>query len=136
MTKLVDVEGIGPAHAAKLESIGIKTEKELLNEGAAPKGRKEIAEKSGISETLILKWINRVDLARVKGIGSEYADLLEACGVDTVAELGKCKPENLFEKMTEVNAAKKLVRILPTLSQVEDWAKQAKELPRIITYSI
>jgi predicted flap endonuclease-1-like 5' DNA nuclease len=134
MTKLVDVEGIGKAYAEKLEKAGIKTEEELLKEGATPKGRKGLAEKSGISDTLILKWVNRVDLSRVKGVGSEYADLLEASGVDTVVELGKRKPDNLLAKMQEVNTAKKLVRKMPVLTQVEDWVKQAASLPRILTY--
>jgi predicted flap endonuclease-1-like 5' DNA nuclease len=134
MTKLVDIEGVGPAYASKLEAAGVKDADALLKMGAAPKGRKELAQKSGVDETLILKWINRVDLARVKGIGSEYADLLEASGVDTVVELGNRKPENLVNKMAEVNEAKKLVRKLPTLTQVEDWVKQAKDLPRAISY--
>jgi predicted flap endonuclease-1-like 5' DNA nuclease len=134
MTKLVDIEGVGPAYAAKLEAIGITSTEMLLDEGCEPKGRKTIAEKSGISETLILEWVNRVDLARIKGVGSEYADLLEAAGVDTVVELGHRKPENLVAKMTEVNEAKKLVRKLPTQKQVEDWVEQAKNLPRKINY--
>jgi predicted flap endonuclease-1-like 5' DNA nuclease len=134
MTKLVDIEGVGPAYAAKLETAGVKDSEALLKMGATPKGRKELATKSGIDGTLILKWVNRVDLARVKGIGSEYADLLEAAGVDTVVELATRKPENLVAKMNEVNAAKKLVRKLPSLSQVEDWVKQAKGLPRAISY--
>ena len=83
---------------------------------------------------MILKWGIRVDLARVKGIGSEYADLLEASGVDTVVELAKRKPDNLLARMDEVNTAKKLVRKVPTLAQVEDWVKQAANLPREISY--
>lgn len=134
MTNIIDIEGVGPAYAAKLEKIGVKTTEALLKQGATPKGRKELAEKSGISDALILKWVNRADLDRVKGIGSEYADLLEAAGVDTVVELSKRKADNLVTKMTEVNEAKKLVRRLPTLSQVEDWVKQAKDLPRAISY--
>ena len=134
MTKLADLEGVGPTYASKLEAAGVKDTDMLLKMGAAPKGRKELAEKSGISEVLILKWVNRADLARVKGIGSEYADLLEVSGVDTVVELGNRKPENLVTKMGEVNEAKKLVRKLPTLTQVEDWVKQAKDLPRAVSY--
>jgi predicted flap endonuclease-1-like 5' DNA nuclease len=134
MTKLVDIEGVGPVYAGKLEKAGVATTEELLKVGATPKGRKEIAEKSGISETQVLEWVNRVDLARIKGVGSEYADLLEASGVDTVVELANRKPENLLAKMTEVNEAKKLVRKLPVLTQVQDWVKQAKDLPRAITY--
>jgi predicted flap endonuclease-1-like 5' DNA nuclease len=134
MTKLADIEGVGPAYAAKLEAAGVKDSENLLKLGGTPKGRKELADKSGISDALILKWVNRVDLSRVKGIGSEYADLLEAAGVDTVVELGTRKPDNLVAKMTQVNEAKQLVRKLPTLSQVEDWVKQAKDLPRAISY--
>jgi predicted flap endonuclease-1-like 5' DNA nuclease len=134
MTKLIDIEGVGPVYASKLEAVGVKDTDALLMLGATPKGRKELAEKSGVNETLILKWVNRVDLARVKGIGSEYADLLEASGVDTVVELGTRKPENLVKKMAEVNEAKNLVRKLPALTQVEDWVKQAKDLPRAVSY--
>lgn len=134
MTKITDVEGIGATYSAKLEKAEVKTVEHLLEVGATPKGRKELATKSGIDETLILKWVNRADLARLKGVGSEYADLLEFSGVDTVPELANRKPENLLAKMTEVNTAKKLVRKLPTLSQLEDWVKEAKALPKIITY--
>jgi predicted flap endonuclease-1-like 5' DNA nuclease len=93
-----------------------------------------LAEKTGIHEPLILKWVNRADLARIKGVGSEYADLLEESGVDTVVELGKRVPANLFKKMEEVNATKKLVRKLPVESQVLDWVEQAKKLERVVTY--
>ena len=102
--------------------------------GKTPKGRKEIAEKSGLSETLILKWVNPVDLFRIKGIGSEYADLLEAAGVETVPELAQRKAENLTPKLVAVNEEKKLVRKLPVQSQVEAWIEEAKKLPRVISY--
>ncbi len=134
MAKLADIEGIGEVYAKKLEEIGISSIEELLEKGSTRKGRKEIAEKSGISEKLILKWLNRADLARIKGISTQYADLLEIAGVDTVPELAQRNPENLLKKMTEINEKKKLVRKLPSLSQVEDWIAQAKELPRIINY--
>ncbi len=134
MPKVVDIEGVGPAYAAKLEAAGVKDTDMLLKMGATPKGRQELAEKSGITEKLILEWVNRVDLYRIKGIGSEYSDLLETAGVDTVVELGNRKPENLLAKMTEVNEAKHLVRKLPTLAQVQDWVKQAKALPRAVSY--
>ena len=132
MTKLADVEGIGPKYAEKLTDAGIRSCEHLLEEGGTKKGRKAIAEKSGISEKQILGWVNRADLTRIKGVGSEFADLLEAAGVDTVPELAQRKAANLHAKMTEVNEAKKLVRKLPTASQVEDWCKQAKDLPRAV----
>jgi len=134
MTKLIDIEGVGEAFAGKMKTAGVATIETLLKKGASPKGRKELAEKSGISEAKILEWVNHADLFRVKGVGSEYSDLLEAAGVDTVPELAQRKAENLFQKMTEVNQAKKLVRRLPVLSQVTDWIEQAKHLPRIIQY--
>ncbi|OGO36670.1 MAG: ferredoxin [Chloroflexi bacterium RBG_16_57_11] len=134
MTKLIDIEGIGPVYAAKLEGAGVGSAEALLEQGATPKGRKEIAEKSGISDGLILEWVNHVDLYRIRGIGSEYADLLEEAGVDTVPELAQRKPDNLLEKMTAVNAQKKLVRRLPVLSQVESWVEQAKKLERKVSY--
>lgn len=134
MAKIEDVEGIGPKFAEKLVKAGVKTTDGLLEAGASPKGRKELAEKTGIDEKTILEWVNHVDLYRIKGVGSEYADLLEEAGVDTVVELATRKPENLVKKMEEVNAAKKLVRRLPLLSQVEDWVEQAKKLDRVVKY--
>jgi len=134
MSKLVDVEGIGEAYAQKLQDAGIATTQALLEKGASPQGRKEIAEKTGISETLILEWVNHVDLFRIKGVGEEYADLLEAAGVDTVPELAQRNPENLHQKLVAVNQEKKLVRQLPNQAQVSDWIEQARQLPRVITY--
>jgi predicted flap endonuclease-1-like 5' DNA nuclease len=134
MTKLIVVEGIGEAYAQKLREAGIATVEALLAAGASPKGRQEIAEKTGIGHKLILEWVNRADLFRIKGIGEEYSDLLEAAGVDTVPELAQRNAENLFAKFGEVNEAEKLVRRLPTLAQVANWIDQAKALRRIVTY--
>ncbi|HOF60295.1 MAG TPA: DUF4332 domain-containing protein [Candidatus Latescibacteria bacterium] len=134
MANLVEVEGIGEAYAKKLAAAGIRTTDALLAKGATPEGRKEIAAKSGISAKMILEWVNHVDLFRIKGVGQEYADLLEAAGVDTVPELAQRKPGNLVEKMAEVNKKKKLVRQLPVETQVARWIAQAKELPRKIKY--
>jgi predicted flap endonuclease-1-like 5' DNA nuclease len=134
MTAIMDIEGIGETYAVKLKAAGINTVERLLETGATPKGRKELEEKSGVNGKLILEWVNRADLARIKGVGSEYADLLEAAGVDTVVELGNRKPENLYKKMVELNESKKLVRKLPTEAQVGDWVDQAKKLPRVISY--
>lgn len=132
--KLVEIEGIGPVNAEKLAAAGVSSLENLLETGCTPKGRKEIATKTGISETYILKWVNRADLFRVKGIGSEYGDLLEASGVDTVVELATRKAENLTQKMAEVNAEKTLVRQLPGEKQVEAWIQHAKTLPRAVSY--
>jgi predicted flap endonuclease-1-like 5' DNA nuclease len=131
---VVDVEGIGPAYAEKLQAAGVKTTDALLDRGATTKGREDLEAATGISHTLILKWINRADLYRIKGIGSEYSDLLEIAGVDTVPELAQRNAANLTETLAEANAARNLVRKLPTVEQVADWVEQAKKLPRVVTY--
>jgi predicted flap endonuclease-1-like 5' DNA nuclease len=133
-TELEYIEGIGPAYAQKLKEVGVNTPQQLLQWGATPRGRQAIAERSEISGKLILKWVNHIDLFRVKGIGSEYAELLEQSGVDTVVELATRNPANLYQTLVSVNEAKKLVRKLPVLSQVEDWVNQAKNLPRVVSY--
>jgi len=134
MAKLTTVEGIGERQAQKLADAGIGTTDALLAQGKTPQGRQEIAEKTGISEGLILDWLNRIDLFRVKGIGEEYSDLLESAGVDTVPELAQRNPENLYQTIMEVNSEKKLVRQPPGQRQVADWVEQAKQLPRVIEY--
>lgn len=134
MSNLDKIEGIGPAYMAKLKEAGISSTEQLLEKGATPAGRKELETASGISHTLILRWLNNADLFRVKGIGSEYADLLEAAGVNTIPELAQRNAENLAAKMAEINETKKLVRKVPTASQVTDWVAQAKALPRVLTY--
>lgn len=134
MPSIIDVEGIGEKYKVKLQEAGIRTTEKLLEVAATPKGRKEVAEKTGISEKLILEWVNLSDLFRIKGVGSEYSDLLEEAGVDTVVELGNRNPANLFKMLDESNAKKKLVRKLPTEEQVKDWVDQAKKLPRIVSY--
>jgi predicted flap endonuclease-1-like 5' DNA nuclease len=134
MAKLTEIEGVGQVYAQKLQEAGIGTTQALLEKGASPQGRQEIAEQTGISGTLILQWVNHVDLFRIKGVAEEYADLLEAAGVDTVPELAQRNPENLHQKLVEVNQEKRLVRQLPTQDQVSDWIEQARQLPRVITY--
>ena len=134
MTKLIKIEGIGETYEKKLNAVGLFSVEDLLEKGASPKGRKELAAKTGIGDALILKWTNRADLFRIKGIGEEYGDLLEAAGVDTVPELAQRKADNLYQKLVETNNAKKLVRKLPALSQVKNWIDQAKKLPRLMTY--
>jgi small subunit ribosomal protein S1 len=128
------IEGIGPAYAAKLNEIGVFTTDQLLEVGSTAKGREDLAEKSGISEKLILTWVNHCDLFRINGVGAQYAELLEASGVDTVVELAQRNPENLAAKLAEVNAEKNLVNRLPDEGSVGDWIEQAKSLPRAISY--
>jgi predicted flap endonuclease-1-like 5' DNA nuclease len=134
MAKIEDIEGIGPTYASKLGDAGIKTTDDLLEAGATSNGREELAETTGITEKLILEWVNLADLMRIKGVGEEYSDLLEEAGVDTVAELARRNAENLFAKICEVNEQKQLVRRPPTADQVAQWIAQAKTLPRKVTY--
>ena len=134
MARLVDIEGIGEKYVNKLREVGVRSVEDLLKMGAAPAGRKELAAKSGVKPELILEWVNHADLFRIKGVGSEYADLLEASGVDTVKELAQRSSANLYKKMDEVNQKKNLVQRLPTEKQIGDWVTQAKSLKRIITY--
>lgn len=134
MAKIADIEGIGPAYAEKLAQAGVKTVEGLLKAGATPKGRKDIAEASGLKEGLILDWTNMADLFRIKGVSSQYAELLKAAGVDTIKEMRNRNPENLHAKMAEVNAEKKLVRQLPSAAQVVAMVEQAKSLEPVITY--
>jgi len=133
-SKIIDIEGIGPVYAKKLNDNNIYTTMDLLMAGATPIQRKELSQKTEISDQLLLRWINMADLFRIKGVGEEYSDLLEASGVDTVVELSKRVPENLHTKMLEVNAEKNLVRRPPSLSEVTRWIQEAKKLPRKIDY--
>lgn len=134
MSKLSVIEGIGEALEVKLDSAGAKTVEQFLEMCSTKKGRSELADKTGISEKLILKWANHADLMRIDGIGGEYAELLESAGVDTVPELANRKAENLHNKMMEVNETRSLVRKLPSETQVVEWIKQAEALPRILNY--
>ena len=132
--KIIDIEGVGDVYAEKLQAAGIKKVSELLEKCAAPKGRKELAEATGISEKLILKWTNHADLFRINGVGPQFAELLEAAGVDTVKELKHRVPANLQAKLEEVNAEKNLVNRVPAVAEVEKMIAQAKELPAVMEY--
>ncbi|MEM7253295.1 MAG: DUF4332 domain-containing protein [Pseudomonadota bacterium] len=132
--KIEEIEGIGPAYGEKLDGVGIKTTDDLLKLCCDAKGRKKVAGDSGLTEKQLLKWANMADLMRVSGIGSEYSELLEAAGVDTVKELKMRNAENLAAKMAEVNEEKKLTRAVPSQSVVEGWVEQAKTMEPLITH--
>jgi predicted flap endonuclease-1-like 5' DNA nuclease len=134
MTKLTEIEGIGEVYSGKLKAVGIDTVEELLEAGVTPKGRQELEEKTGIGHKLILEWVNLADLMRIKGIGEEYADLLEEAGVDTVKELRNRNSDNLHAALLEINEQKRLVRQVPGRDQVANWIEQAKTLPPKVTY--
>lgn len=134
MAKIASIEGIGEKYGEQLEQAGVKTVEALLEVGATKRGRKEIAAKMNVSEKMILNWVNRADLFRIKGIGSQYADLLENAGVDSVPELAQRNPEHLLLKLQEVNEAKHLVRSMPYLKQVRKWVGRAQDLPKVVTH--
>jgi predicted flap endonuclease-1-like 5' DNA nuclease len=131
---ITDIEGIGPAYGEKLTAAGIKTVEDLLESGKSKAGRQKLAETTGIDEKRILEWVNMADLFRIKGISSQNAEILVAAGVDTVKELRNRVPANLHAKVVEVNEAKNLVRQVPSLSQVESFVEQAKELEPMVTH--
>ncbi|MGH8897976.1 MAG: DUF4332 domain-containing protein [Egibacteraceae bacterium] len=132
MTKLEAIEGIGSAYAAKLRSVGVGSVEGLLKAGRSRAGRSELAERAGLASDLILRWVNHADLFRIRGVAGEYAELLEAAGVDSVPELARRNPDKLAEALAQVNAERKLVRQIPSAKQVADWVSQAATLERAV----
>lgn len=132
--KIIDIEGIGPVYAEKLMAAGIDTDDKLLEKCCKPAGRKALAEETGISEKLILTWTNHTDLMRINGVGPQFAELLEAAGVDTVKEFRHRVAENLQPKLEEVNAAKNICNRIPVVAELQKMIDQAKELPPMMEY--
>lgn len=132
--KIEEIEGIGSVTGEKLRNAGITNTDKLLANSKTKKQRQQLADTSGISEKQILKFANMADLFRINGVGQEFAELLEAAGVDTVPELAQRNAENLSAKMEEVNNEKKLTRRNPSLKEVEKWVAEAKNLPRVLEY--
>jgi len=132
--KIIDIQGIGPVYAEKLVGIGIETVDQLLEKGADAKGRQAIEDATGIRHDLVLTWVNHADLFRVKGIGPQFAELLEAAGVDTVKELRNRNAANLAAKMAEVNEEKHLTRRTPVEKEVAKFIELAKELEPKVTH--
>jgi predicted RecB family nuclease len=134
MASIDTIEGISHKQATSLRKARIRTVEALLKKGSTRKGRRDVATATGVSEKLILEWVNRADLMRVRGVGEEYSDLLEAAGVDTVKELRRRNPANLLTSITEVNTRKLLVRRLPTEAMVQRWVEHAGKLDAIVKY--
>lgn len=132
--KIDEVEGIGPSYGEKLRAMGVADTDLLLEKGCTKDGRKAIAEATGIPEKIVLKWVNMADLFRIQGVGSEFAELLECAGVDTVKELRTRNAANLAQKCAEVNDEKKLTRRVPSEATVSDWVEQAKQLDPVVTH--
>jgi predicted flap endonuclease-1-like 5' DNA nuclease len=133
--KIIDIEGIGPTYAASLISAGVRTTESLLKKGATRKGREELAAACGMAPQKILEWVNRADLYRIKGIGSEYSDLLEMVGVDTVVELARRNAANLAAAFNKLLAERpNVVRRVPSEKVAAGWIMQARALPRAVEY--
>ena len=132
--KIIDIQGVGPVYAEKLVAAGVETVDQLLERGKTPKGRKELEETTGINGKLILTWVNHADLFRIKGVGPQFSELLEASGVDTVKEFQHRVAANLVAKMTEVNEEKHLTKVVPTEKMVQKMIDQAKVLPPVVKY--
>jgi predicted flap endonuclease-1-like 5' DNA nuclease len=133
--RIEEVEGIGPVYASKLEQAGVRSTDDLLEQGAKPSGRARLATETGIDGGLILEWVNHVDLMRIKGVGSEYSDLLEAAGVDSPAELARRNAANLATTFQEVDAARPdMVRRVPSESEIQGWIDQSKDLPKVVEH--
>ena len=136
MARITDIEGIGKENAHILQQFGINTTNNLLNVAFQRKGRKDLAEQTNISEKLILKWLNRADIMRIKGVGEEYSDLLEQAGVDTIKELRGRSINALYLKIVKLNEQNPLVKRLPSEADVADWIRQAQQLKTMINMTM
>ena len=134
MARVRKIHGIGETLARQLERTGIRSTEELLKQGATPQGRRELAARSGVSETVILRWVNQAALYRLTGMGKQFANLLELTGVTSVADLAQCRVENLYRQLTQANLENRIMRKLPTQAQVSAWVKQAQQLQHTVAY--
>ncbi|MBU0741852.1 DUF4332 domain-containing protein [bacterium] len=132
--KIERIEGIGPAHAGRLAAAGIATTEDLLDLCADPVGRADVAEASGLGLDRILAWANLADLMRINGIGPQFAELLEAAGVDTVMELRTRDAETLAAALEAINAARKLTRVTPTAATVRKWVDLARATEPLVRH--
>lgn len=129
-----EIEGIGPSFGKKLIDAGVKSTDALLKTAASKRGRVQLAAASGIDESRILTWVNQADLMRVKGIGKQFSELLHAAGVDTIKELRTRNSANLAATCAEVNAEKKLTRVVPSETQIAGFIERAKEMEPMVTH--
>ena len=134
MARIVEIEGIGKVYSRKLISVGVNTVEDLLEKCKDRAGRKSFSNETGIDEGRLLEWANMADLFRIKGVSSQYAELLVAAGVDTVKELRQRNADNLLSKMKEINARKKMVRQMASLNRVKSFIEQAKILDPVISH--
>jgi predicted RecB family nuclease len=134
MASISAIQSMDHRSATKLRKAGVRTTDSLLKLASTRTGRRRLARETSLPEADILGWVNRADLLRIPGVGSEYADLLEVAGVDTIRELRRRNPDRLLETMTELNLRKRLVRRLPTDPMVREWVEEAKQLEPLVTH--
>lgn len=134
MASIAAIESMDRRDATKLRKAGVRTTDGLLKTAATRTGRRRLAKDADLTESEILAWVNRADLMRIKGIGSEYADLLEAAGVDTIRELRRRNPDRLLIVMTDLNLRRRLIRRLPTNGMVAGWIEAAKGIEPLVTH--
>ncbi len=134
MASISAIESMDQRDATKLRKAGVRTTNALLNTASSRTGRRRLAREADLSKSEILSWANCADLMRIKGIGSEYADLMAAAGVDTIRELRRRNPDRLLAAMTDVNARRRVIRRLPTLGMVSGWVEAAKETEPLVTH--
>ena len=132
--KIEAIEGIGPAHASVLSRAGVTHVRHLLQRGATPGGREALARETGLSASQLVEWVNHIDLMRIRGVGAEYSDLLEAAGVDSPVELAQRSPSRLATLLAETNAERPLVRRVPSEKVLAGWISEARTLPRLISH--
>lgn len=132
MAAVGDIEGVGKVHDRRLATIGIRTTARLLREAGTRAGRRSVATRCEVPESVVLGWVNRADLFRIRGIARQYSDLLEASGVDTVKELATRRADHLVAALAEVNAQRRLVRRVPTETMVTRWIANARDLPQAV----
>jgi predicted RecB family nuclease len=134
MARIGMIEGLGRSQASSLQKAGIRTTDDLLSKAGDGGKRKQLAQNTRVQETQLLEWVNRADLMRVRGIGTQFSDLLEAAGVDTVKELGNRVPDNLYKRLGEINSQKHLTRRAPNATEVKSWVGQAKRLQPMVSH--
>lgn len=132
MRKLVQLEGIGVKFIELLQQAGIEDQRELLEACKNHKGRETLAQETGINPKLLLKWTQQADLARINGIGEDYAELLEQSGVESIPALAQYDARKLYTNMEIINEKNKLVKHMPSISLIKSWISQAKKLPSIL----
>ncbi len=132
--RVIDIEGVGELYAAKLGAAGVDTVEQLLERCKTPQGREALALETGISPKLILRWTNHADLFRIKGVGPQFAELLEATGVDTVKEFRHRRPDNLHTRLVEVNTERNLCGRVPSEKELTAMIQQAATLEPMVTY--